>query len=128
MLTIETYRYKVQVMESGVGPEAGRGVFAAQDIPIASMIMSDHCYRIDMPPPLHDAHKKSGVYWLAFNDRKEQGKWLIALGCMSLMNHSDTPNVKVVQTGDMLCAVSIRNIKAGDELLYEYYNRSEYDF
>ena len=124
---MKEYPYRTEVRESSI-KGAGRGVFAAEAVPKGATVLSDHCYPLDLSPGLFPTHKASGVYWLAFNDRHQPDKWLIALGRMSLMNHSETPTVQVVQEGLTLSAVAVRDLHPGDELVYPYYNRDEYDF
>ena len=44
------------------------------------------------------------------------------LGFAGLLNHSDTPNCKIESDikGEVLCTYALRDIKAGEELVWNY--------
>ena len=44
------------------------------------------------------------------------------LGFAGLLNHSDTPNCKIESdiAGEVLCTYALRNIEAGEELVWNY--------
>ena len=112
-------------------PGAGRGVFATFRINEGAVCLRDHAFLIKITPETAEAHKQSGVYWLAFNDRLTGSKtrWYIGLGFSSLINHGAEPNVEISMTPrDEIVVTAIRKIAAGEELLYTYHNAEEYDF
>ena len=111
-------------------PGAGRGVFAAENIPARAAILSDLNYPVKVDAQAAESHKASGVYWLLFKDQDgDEDQCYIALGLSSLINHSDSPNVVALQSagGKTTNVISLRYIKKGEEILVRYFNAEEYD-
>ena len=53
------------------------------------------------------------------DERFEDGYIRTPLG--GFFNHSDMPNVKAEQSGDFIRLISLRDIKAGEELVAKYW-------
>ena len=75
----------------------GLGLFAKEDLPIGLHIGITHVK----------------------DDRFEDGYIRTPLG--GFFNHSEQPNVKAEPQGDYIRLIAIRNIKAGEELVANYW-------
>ena len=74
----------------------GLGLFATEDIPVGEVIGITHVY----------------------DERFKDNYIRTATG--AFINHSDTPNIKLVNDGDMKYGKTLRHIKKGEELSTEY--------
>jgi len=74
----------------------GLGLFATEDIPVGEVIGITHVY----------------------DDRFKDNYIRTATG--AFINHSDTPNVSLVNNGDMKYGKALRHIKKGEELCTQY--------
>jgi len=74
----------------------GLGLFATEDIPVGEVIGVTH------------------VYDERFKDH------YIRTATGAFINHSDTPNIKLVTDNDMRYGKSLRHIKKGEELCTQY--------
>lgn len=94
----------------GESPIHGRGVFAKSSIRKGSRIMSAPALVIEKDPgELID-------YVFEWDD----GKIAVALGAISLCNHSRTPNAEVQTTEDEFHLMALRTIGVGEEILINY--------
>lgn len=121
---------KMHVKESTI-EGAGRGVFARCQIPKGATV--SECYLLEIATPEHciQTLKDTGVYWWAFRCREgRKDRMTLALGDLTLMNHSDEPNVRIVEDkhGQSLSAIAICDIYRDDEIVHKYMNSGEYDF
>jgi SET domain-containing protein len=103
-------------------PSKGRGIFARRPIPAGTLIESapvilvspEQCALLDRTI-LHD-------YYFHWDNDPEGGMGAMALGLVSLCNHSRRPNTRVrrnlVQTTLDLIALAL--IAAGDEVTIDY--------
>ena len=80
----------------------GLGLFASEDIPVGEVIGVTH---------VEDERFKDGY---------------IRTATGAFINHSETPNIKLVNDGDMKYGKALRHIKKGEELttLYHLYSLS----
>lgn len=74
----------------------GLGLFATEDIPVGEVIGITHVY----------------------DERFKDNYIRTATG--AFINHSDTPNVSLVNNGDMRYGKALRHIKKGEELCTQY--------
>ena len=121
---------KTYVKESTI-EGAGRGVFARCQIPKGATVCENYLLEIATPEHCIQTLKDTGVYWWLFNCRKgRKDRMTLALGDMSFMNHSDEPNVRIVENRHepTLSAIATRNIDRGDEIVFTYLNREEFGF
>ena len=81
------------VQKSGI---EGLGLFATEDIPVGEVIGITHVY----------------------DERFKDNYIRTATG--AFINHSDTPNVSLVNNGDMRYGKALRHIKKGEELSTQY--------
>ena len=81
------------VQKSGI---EGLGLFATEDIPVGEVIGITHVY----------------------DERFKDNYIRTATG--AFINHSDTPNVSLVNNGDMRYGKALRHIKKGEELCTQY--------
>ena len=90
-----------RAIKKGVMIEAGPVIKMTDDDALdRSTVLSHYPFQWDEPP-----------YTQAF-----------PLGWAGLLNHSDTPNCKIESDieGDVLCIETLRPIKAGEELVWDY--------
>lgn len=110
---------------------AGRGVFATRRIPRGEIVSTCHYVELATPDHAVETLKETGVYWWAFKCRDGRtDRMTFALGELTLVNHADTPNVRIVEDrrARTLSAVAVCDIEPGDEILHAYLNASEYNF
>jgi len=81
------------VQKSGI---EGLGLFATEDIPVGEVIGITHVW----------------------DERFKDNYIRTATG--AFINHSDTPNVSLVNNGDMRYGKALRHIKKGEELCTQY--------
>ncbi len=83
----------LSIMKSDI---EGLGLFATEDIPVGEVIGITHVY----------------------DERFKDNYIRTATG--AFINHSDTPNIKLVTDNDMKYGKTLRHIKKGEELSTEY--------
>src|SRR5450755_1780758 len=71
----------------------GRGVFAAMDIPAGTLIDTNATWNLQARDLEKIRETSIGGYW--FQNPSEPSHGLRALGLISLMNHSFTPNAEI---------------------------------
>ncbi len=104
-------------MESDLG---GLGVFAGEDIPKDSCI--EICPIIILSKKDTKRITDTHLYDYYFIWGKKENKSAIALGYGSLYNHSYEPNATFESNNAFktICIYSLREIKAGEEILVNY--------
>ena len=108
---------KIQVR---VGPSriAGQGLFAAQAIPKGTRIIQYIGAKI-LKVESAERLAQGNAYIFAFNDRYDiDGKTL--KNTARFINHSCEPNCEAVVTQRTIWIVALRDIKAGEELTFNY--------
>lgn len=116
---------KVYVDDSRL-PDAGRGVFAKEEIQEGALI--EQCPVVALTDPKdRDRLRKTGLvnYYFLWGDRRDHAA--ICLGWGSVYNHSFEPNAryeKVMEDGRM-DFYALRDIKAGEEILVNYNGASD---
>ncbi|HEY4273745.1 MAG TPA: SET domain-containing protein-lysine N-methyltransferase [Candidatus Udaeobacter sp.] len=106
---------KIEVRQSGVH---GQGVYAACAIPEGTRIIEYTGERVaweDAPDDENDPH--------TFNFGLENGEVInpeIGGNDARWINHSCDPNCETVEEDDRVFIYAIRDIRAGDELFYDY--------
>lgn len=102
------------------GPK-GRGLFAREDIPAGTLIINDPVVPVSVEsiPDNGDAPDGYLLDWLPDVPGQEHA---LILGYLILSNHSATPNIKVENDYESICAcaTTMRDIKAGEELTWNY--------
>lgn len=95
--------------------ERGRGVFTANNIPEGAEIIRGYASLIERQ---HFDENPIGNFPLAWDDKFHALVW----SALSLVNHSDTPNAKVERDDKhkLIRLVALRDIKAGEEIVYDY--------
>lgn len=96
----------------------GMGVFAAGDIPKGSLVWTfvsgfDKVYPKDHPNKL----SKNEAIWFKDKAYLWEDKWYLDGDDAKFINHSDTPNIGVLDSGDM---VALRDISDGEEITSNY--------
>jgi hypothetical protein len=93
----------------------GRGVFAARAFATGDAV--EHCPTLELPGD--EVVGQLGDYVFGSNEGEEEV--LLLLGYGMLYNHSDEPNCVYVQEEPrVITFVTIRPVKAGDELTIDY--------
>jgi SET domain-containing protein len=116
-MTIKTRKQavKIEVRQSGVH---GQGVYAVQSIPKGTRIIEYTGERVsweDAPDDDNDPH--------TFNFGLENGQVInprVGGNDARWINHSCDPNCEAVEEDDRVFIYAIRDIQAGEELLYDY--------
>ena len=104
-------KYSVKVKRSA----AGLGLFAEEDIPKGKFIIE---YWGDLMKD-EDAQEIGGNYLFAIGN----GKTVVGTkreNTARYINHSCRPNCEIKTVGNRVYVYSCRNIKAGEELNYDY--------
>lgn len=111
MLLVPTY----------VGPSKihGMGLFAAFPIPKGIGVWHyspglDRCYTNDMLPMM-ETLQKVFIFTYGYFD-KNQNMWILCMDNVRFMNHSSTPNIKVLPH----MSVAARDIAQDEELTEDY--------
>lgn len=116
MLTIKTYVEKSNI------PNAGLGLFAAEDISEGDIVWFldptvDHVFNVDeyngLIAAVDEEHKDRFDRW----SYRRENDYVLCADNTKFANHSETPNLG----GDSKqIDVALRDIKAGEELTYDY--------
>ncbi len=105
--------YKVKVKRAHKG--AGLGLFAEQDIPKGEFIIEYFGREISA-----DEHYTSKSKYLFEINSKKTIDGAIRENIARYINHSCRPNCEVEIKKGRVCVFSKKNIKAGEELAYDY--------
>ena len=97
----------------------GRGVITTRPIKRGKLIEASPVIRMKKRDRL-DRSTVLSHYPFAWDDAPYVHAF--PLGFAGLLNHSDTPNCKIESDipGEVLCINALRNIKAGEELTWNY--------
>jgi SET domain-containing protein len=107
LTSMSTHPTKFRVAAS---PIHGRGVFARTAIRRGTLITSAPALVIENDP----GETTDYVFdW-------DGGATAIALGALSLCNHSQNPNAEVVTENDEFHLIALRTITPGEEILIDY--------
>lgn len=100
-------------------PGRGRCVIAARDIPKGALVLADPVIFVPGHESEHTDETVVGRYVFQWN---EEDDLCVVLGYGSLINHGLPENVALVSNyADMTMEFyAIADIKAGDELVYDY--------
>ena len=115
----------IQVEPSTLGPDVGRGVFAAWDIPRGASFEVAHILLI----PKDDRKFIDGTAIYGYYFGWEDGQVAIALSTGSLINHSRTPNAEYVKSyrERTISFVALNNIERGTEIFIDYNSDPEFE-
>lgn len=106
-------------------PGKGRGVFATRDLAEGESIEEAHVLFITAEDAVRLEETPLGqhyFHWDGAEDDDERWRGVVALGVVSLVNHSRTPNCGVWQDHERerLVLEALRPISAGEELVIDY--------
>ena len=99
--------------------EFGLGVFAKQNFKVGEIIETGLMYRIVNVDGNENPH--------LFTWSDDRSVWAAGSGCLPYYNHtSSEPNMKKVGNlqADTMVVVALRDIKAGEELVSQYFSAS----
>jgi SET domain-containing protein len=118
MPTITKRVFKPSNYQLRVGKSrTGKGMFAAEDIPKGACIIE----YIGRPATKEQMRKNTGKYLFWLDEAEtEMIDGNIAANKARFINHSCQPNCEVDQDGKRIFIFAIKNIKAGEELNYDY--------
>ena len=105
-------------------PGKGRCVFALRDIPKGALVLADPIILVPGDQSDHTDETVVGRYVFQWNDEDDLA---VVLGLGSLINHGLLENVALVSNyAEMTMEFyATRDIKAGDELVYDYGHDNE---
>lgn len=94
----------------------GVGVFASVDISKGDLVEKGLVKQMDVDP-------NENPYVFSWNE--DNTKWVVGLGCLTLYNHSESPNVKVIKNfeNETIEVFAIKDIVKGEELTHLYKGR-----
>ena len=104
-------------------PGKGRGVFATRDIGDGDEIEAAHVLLISAEEAERLEETPLGQHYFPWDgDDDDDWRGAVALGVVSLVNHSPTPNAGVWADHDRqrLVLEALRPIAAGEEILIDY--------
>ncbi len=115
-----TVKGRLQVRQSGVH---GKGVFALVAIPKGELILEYTGEVITWPEALrrhpHDPSQPDHTFYFHLSDELViDGK--VGGNASKWINHSCAPNVEADDESGQVYLLAMRNIKAGDELFFDY--------
>jgi hypothetical protein len=107
-----------------VVPGKGRCVFAARDIKKGSLVLADPVIFVPGEESDHTDRTAVGRYVFQWN---EEADLCVVLGLGSLINHGLPENVSLVSNYAQMTMefYALADIKAGDELVYDYGHEAE---
>lgn len=108
----------------GVSPKLKiRGLIATEDIKKDSIIEKCPVILIDIKQEDFLEKSNFSYYYFLYNKKFHA----IVLGYLSLVNHSSNPNciLHYDYRNKLIILKSIKNIKKGEELMYEYMDKEE---
>ena len=105
-------------------PGKGRCVIAARDIPKGARVLADPVIFVPGEESEHTDRTAVGRYVFQWNDEDDL---CVVLGLGSLINHGLPENVALVSNFEEMAMefYAIADIKAGDELVYDYGHEAE---
>jgi hypothetical protein len=105
-------------------PGRGRCVFAARDIPKGSLMLADPVIHVPGDESDHMDRTVVGRYVFQWNEEDDVA---VVLGIGSLINHGLPENVSLVSNyaDQTMEFYAISDIKAGEELVYDYGHDNE---
>lgn len=114
-----------------------KGVFAAKDIPkgtkiieyVGDIVSKDESeLRSDMTTKKNEKDASHGAVYIFELNKKFDIDGDVSWNTAKYINHSCDPNCEVEFIGDHIWIVSIRDIKKGEELNYDYgYDMDDYE-
>lgn len=100
----------------------GRGIFASHPIKSRCIVLTCHTWILTEKDV--NQLSKTSITGNYFSNPFNDDECLLALGDLSLINHSNDPNVYVnfinTKTGIVVKAIANRNIKTGEQLFIDY--------
>lgn len=96
----------------------GRGVFARRDIPADADLIEYVGEKISKKEATRRG-RSHAVYIFVLNERRDVDGWVGGNGA-HLVNHSCAPNAEAVVDDDEIWIRSIREIRQGEEITYDY--------
>ncbi|HET7043085.1 MAG TPA: SET domain-containing protein-lysine N-methyltransferase [Gemmatimonadales bacterium] len=105
-------------------PGKGRGVFATRDLAEGEPLDEAHVLLISADDATRLEETPLGQHYFHWDGDEESDRWqgAVALGIVSLVNHSAKANAGVWQDYDrkLLVLEALRPIAAGEEILIDY--------
>jgi len=105
-------------------PGMGRGVFAARDIAEGELLEEAHALIFSADEAERLEETPLGQHYFHWEGDVDDDRWrgAVALGVMSLVNHSPHPNAGVWQdyAREMMVLEALRPIAAGEEIRIDY--------
>ncbi len=109
-------RYAVGTFRVRVGRGvSGKGLFAEEPIPKGSCII-EYTGKV-IPPSDHDNATGRYLFWAG---KKKMINGNVASNTARYINHSCRPNCEADGPDGRIYIISLRNIKAGEEITYDY--------
>ena len=115
----------LQALEIRHVPGKGRGVFAARDLAEGEALDEAHVLLISAEDAARLEETPIGQHyfqWEGADDDNDRWRGAVALGVVSLVNHSPTPNAGVWQdyARERIVLEALRPVAAGEEILIDY--------
>ena len=105
-------------------PGKGRGVFAAREIAEGELLEEAHALIFSADEAERLEETPLGQHYFHWEGDVDDDRWrgAVALGVMSLVNHSASPNAGVWQdyAREMMVLEALRPIAAGEEIRIDY--------
>lgn len=105
-------------------PGKGRGVFAARDLPEGEILDEAHVLLLSAEDAVRLEATALGTHYFHWEGEEDDDGWqgAVALGVVSLVNHSANANAGVWQDygRQLLILEALRPIAAGEEILIDY--------
>jgi len=101
--------------------EKGRGVFALVNIKKGDVIETAPVIPVSKESVVENGEAPDG-YLLEWDGLYENEEFCMPLGYIMMYNHSDDPNITMDQDfeHETMLAIALRDIKAGEELCWNY--------
>lgn len=106
-----------------------RGIFAAKDIPKGTRVLEYYGEKITKKESLRRAQERmaraketgeAAVYIFDLNSRYDLDGSSVENNDAMFINHACEPNCEAVQEGNRIFIETLKSVKKGDELLYNY--------
>jgi uncharacterized protein len=105
-------------------PGKGRGVFAARDLAEGEILDEAHVLLISAEDAERLEETPLGQHYFHWEGADDDERWrgAVALGVVSLVNHSPNPNAGVWQDyeRERIVLEALRPVAAGEEILIDY--------
>lgn len=110
---------EVEVKQSGIH---NKGVFATQDIPKGKKIVEylGEIVSSEEGSRRSEKQQKKGMVYIFKIDSKRDIDGDVPYNIARLINHSCSPNCEAEQEGDKIFIHSLKDIKKGEELTFDY--------